>query len=134
MPTALQHHLAKVAKDTRLRLGLTQAQMAQRTHLAAAVYGRIERARMMPSVPTLLRLCDALELDANTLLGFQLKQPPPWLVPTSEAEDDTPEVRRFLRTIRTLTPVQHAALATLARSMVAKSRTTKARKRASRVR
>ncbi|MBM7115720.1 helix-turn-helix domain-containing protein [Archangium primigenium] len=125
MPTPLQQHLATVAKDSRLRLGLTQTQMARRTGLAAGVYGRIERARMMPSVPTLLRLCDALQLDANTLLGFQSKQPPPWLAPTSQAEADTPGVRRFLRTIRTLRPVQHAALATLARSMLAKTRAKK---------
>ncbi|MGZ3457687.1 MAG: helix-turn-helix domain-containing protein [Archangium sp.] len=122
MTTVFQRHLARVARDARLRLGLTQVQVAKRTRLAPAVYGRIERACMMPSVPTLLRLCGALKLDANTLLGFSSEVPPPWLAPTSDVGDDTPEVHCFLREIRTLTPLQLSAFATLARSMVAKSR------------
>ncbi|HEX5754362.1 MAG TPA: helix-turn-helix transcriptional regulator [Archangium sp.] len=122
MPTALQRHLGKVARDTRLRLGLTQAQMARRASLAPIVYGRIERARMMPSVSTLLRLCGALELDANTLLGFSSREPPSWLTPPEDAADGTPEVRQLRRAIRTLTERQLAALATVARSMVAPPR------------
>ncbi|MGZ3460668.1 MAG: helix-turn-helix domain-containing protein, partial [Archangium sp.] len=56
MDEELQRNLGEVARAARERLGLTQAQVAQRVGLAHGVYGRIERGDMMPSVPSLRRL------------------------------------------------------------------------------
>ncbi|WP_233610342.1 helix-turn-helix transcriptional regulator, partial [Corallococcus sp. AB049A] len=44
------------ARAARLKAGLTQADVADRVGIASEVYGRLERGKMMPSVPTLFRL------------------------------------------------------------------------------
>jgi transcriptional regulator with XRE-family HTH domain len=61
--------LGQVARDARHRLGLTQAEVAERVGLASEVYGRLERGAMLPSVPTLKRLCVALGISADGMLG-----------------------------------------------------------------
>ncbi|NOK15145.1 helix-turn-helix domain-containing protein, partial [Corallococcus exercitus] len=58
------------ARAARLRAGLTQADVADRVGIASEVYGRLERGKMMPSVPTLFRLCLALQLSADASLGL----------------------------------------------------------------
>ena len=109
--------LGRTARAARLNLGLTQAQAAQRAKLATTVYGRIERGGMMPSLPSLLRLCNALGLDANGLLGFSAPQPPSWFTAASPARDK-PAVRDFLGTARQLGPRQLTALNILAQAML----------------
>jgi transcriptional regulator with XRE-family HTH domain len=116
MDAALKKYLGRAARAARLRLGLTQAQVAERAELAVAVYGRIERGGMMPSLPTVLRLCRVLELDANTLLGFSAPTPPPWFAPT-RAAPERPAVRQFLGTARRLGRQQLNALTTVAHAM-----------------
>ncbi|HLM48300.1 MAG TPA: helix-turn-helix transcriptional regulator, partial [Myxococcaceae bacterium] len=70
MDALLKKYLGKAARAARRDRGLTQAEVAASAHLSKEVYGRIERGEMMPSVPTMQRLCHVLEVDANTLLGF----------------------------------------------------------------
>jgi transcriptional regulator with XRE-family HTH domain len=59
-----------MARAARLRQGLTQAEVAQQVRLEPAVYGRIERGKMTPSVPSLRRICAALGLSADALLSL----------------------------------------------------------------
>ncbi|NOK20788.1 helix-turn-helix domain-containing protein [Corallococcus carmarthensis] len=61
--------IGDAARAARTRLGLTQAEMAQRVGLASGVYSRMERGRMLPSVSTLQRLCDALGVTPDELMG-----------------------------------------------------------------
>ena len=82
--------------------GLTQADVAERIGIAAEVYGRMERGKMMPSVPTLFRLCLALRLSADVGMGLVTAAS----VGAALWEDDMrdkdhlPEMRRLLRTLR----------------------------------
>ncbi|QRK05223.1 helix-turn-helix transcriptional regulator [Archangium violaceum] len=69
-PEQLQQSLGEVARAARERLGLTQAQVARQTGLAANVYGRIERGGMMPAVPTLRKLARTLGISADALLAL----------------------------------------------------------------
>jgi transcriptional regulator with XRE-family HTH domain len=117
MDAILKKYLGRTARTARLHLGLTQAQVAERAELAQAVYGRIERGGMMPSLPTMLRLCSVLELDANALLGFSEPTPPPWFAPPRPVQERS-TVHRFLRTTRRLGRRQLAALGTMARAML----------------
>ncbi|WP_309888874.1 helix-turn-helix transcriptional regulator [Archangium sp.] len=116
MDAALKKYVGKAARAARRHRGLTQAEVARRAMLAEGVYGRIERGGMMPSLPTVLRLCRVLKLDANTLLGFTAPTPPPWFAPSRPPEEHT-TVRAVIRTARRLGRRQLAALGTMARAM-----------------
>jgi len=114
----LARHLGEVAREARTRAGLTQEEVAERVGVVTEVYGRLERGRMLPSLPTLVKLCRALGLDANPLLGFAISRPPTWLKPQTLSTDEPASVRRLMRTARRLRPHQLTALSTAARAML----------------
>ncbi len=72
--------------------------------VATEVYGRIERGVMLPSVPTLFRLCVALSIGPHELMGFTAMNISPqgslWgaggLPPRFV---DSPEMRRLFRSL-----------------------------------
>src|SRR5687767_12175346 len=74
----LSKALGDAAREARLKAGLTQADVAERIGVATEVYGRLERGLLMPSVPTLRRLCLALHLPADKLLALGSAHPPAW--------------------------------------------------------
>ncbi|MFP2934350.1 helix-turn-helix domain-containing protein [Pyxidicoccus sp. 3LG] len=54
-------------RGARLRAGLTQAQVAEAAGLPPEAYMRMERGRLLPSIPTLVALCRALSISAEWL-------------------------------------------------------------------
>lgn len=115
----LAKHLGKTARAARAQADLTQADVAERVGIATEVYGRLERGAMLPSVPTLRKLCSTLRADANALLGLKSGLP---LVSLDESatEEEPPRVRQVLRLLRRLTPIQLNAVGHVA-STFAKS-------------
>ncbi len=61
---------------------------------------------MLPSVPTLLRLCLALRSTPDELMGLAPRHTGPgesaWAEDVPSELDDTPEMRRLLRSLRRL--------------------------------
>ncbi|EAU67338.1 putative transcriptional repressor [Stigmatella aurantiaca DW4/3-1] len=51
-------------------MSLTQVQVAERVGLAPAVYSRIERGQMIPSVDTMRKLCVELMVSPEDLMGL----------------------------------------------------------------
>lgn len=108
--------LSAALRQARKRAGMTQAEAAEGIGIAPEVYGRMERGGMLPSVPTLLRLCLILGSGPNELMGFAEVEPghsahgvntvPPGL-------KDTPEKRRLLRRLARLDRPRIKALARL---------------------
>jgi transcriptional regulator with XRE-family HTH domain len=89
----------------RMRAGLTQADVAGSIGVATEVYGRMERGKMLPSVPTLLRLCVVLRSGPDELMGMAPRgsgRESPWDSEVPSGLDDTPEMRRVLRSLRRL--------------------------------
>jgi transcriptional regulator with XRE-family HTH domain len=115
----LARHLGKTARAARMQAKLTQADVAERVGIATEVYGRLERGAMLPSVPTLLKLCSTLHADANALLGLNSGLPLVSL-DASETKEEPPRVRQVLRSLRRLTPTQLNAIGHVA-STFAKS-------------
>ncbi|MFL5354067.1 helix-turn-helix transcriptional regulator [Archangium sp.] len=115
----IARHLGETARAARMQAKLTQADVAERVGIATEVYGRLERGAMLPSVPTLLKLCSALHADANALLGLKSGLP---LVSLDvfETQEEPPRVRQVLRSLRRLTPTQLSAVGHVA-STFAKS-------------
>ncbi|MFW5876119.1 MAG: helix-turn-helix domain-containing protein [Myxococcota bacterium] len=58
-------------RKRRKELKLSQAALAERVDVSVELISRIERARCLPSLSTLVRLCDALSLTPNELLGYE---------------------------------------------------------------
>ncbi|XXF79772.1 helix-turn-helix transcriptional regulator [Myxococcaceae bacterium GXIMD 01537] len=81
------------ARAARLRMFLTQVDVAQRVCLASTVYSRLERGQMLPSVRTLCRLATVLCTSPDALLGHGLHAEPP---------SDSPSVRLLVQQVRTL--------------------------------
>lgn len=68
-------------RSSRLAQGLTLEQLAQATGLTKGFISRIERDDTMPSVPTLVQLCQALSLP----IGNLFEEPELQLIPLESA-------------------------------------------------
>jgi transcriptional regulator with XRE-family HTH domain len=80
------------------------------------VYGRMERGEVMPSVPTLMRLCLTLGCGPDELMGFSPVEPPqnsPGASMLPPGVNDTPEKRRLLRRLAHLESPQVKTLSRL---------------------
>jgi transcriptional regulator with XRE-family HTH domain len=103
-----------------MRAGLTQVELAESIGTAPEVYGRLERGKMLPSVPTLFRLCVALRSGPHELMGFA-----PVVNVLEAAQLDVPpelahrrEVRRLLRLLGRLQGQQLRLVLQLAMAFV----------------
>lgn len=112
LPARVERPLARKlgtrAHSARLRAGLTQAEVARRVGVRLEVYGRIERGEMFPSLPTLRRICVALEIPSDELLGLELPR--------------TAGLRRLVDAARGLRHSQLRLLHQLAESLQSSSR------------
>jgi transcriptional regulator with XRE-family HTH domain len=82
--------------------GLTQTEIASCVGIASAVYGRLERGQMLPSVPTLYRLCMTLKVSSDVLLGLDATEREALASPP--LPETPPELRRLDSLVRTLSP------------------------------
>ncbi|XXF79771.1 helix-turn-helix transcriptional regulator [Myxococcaceae bacterium GXIMD 01537] len=92
--------IGTTARAAREQMGLTQADVAVRVGLVPPVYSRLERGQMMPSVPTLYRLCTELKVPPEELLGIP-ESAHGGAGPRAK-EDDAPSLRRLLYLARKL--------------------------------
>jgi transcriptional regulator with XRE-family HTH domain len=126
----LAKHLGGIARGARTGTRLTQADVAERLGVATEVYGRLERGLLLPSVPTLRKLCTVLRMDANALLGLTSGvTSAPLDEQVEETPEDSPRMRRLLRHLRQLNPTQLNAVGHVA-STLAQSTGSSARLKA----
>jgi transcriptional regulator with XRE-family HTH domain len=110
MDEKLQRILGDAARAARLRLGLTQAEVAEKVGLGSGVYGRVERGAMMPSVPTLRRMCVALGVSSDSLLSLLAREgAAPAGTPSPEAGEH-PELSRIVHLLHGWPPERLALL------------------------
>ncbi|MCY1045083.1 helix-turn-helix transcriptional regulator [Corallococcus sp. bb12-1] len=94
--------IGMAARAAREQLGLTQAEVGERVGLISTVYSRLERGKMLPSVPTLYRLCIELKVSPEDLLGLTaLVRGRKGQRPRAR-EDELPALRRLLYLARKL--------------------------------
>jgi transcriptional regulator with XRE-family HTH domain len=94
-------------RAARSRAGLTRAEVARRVELPEAQYAGLERGACWPSIPVLRRLCLALDIDSDELLGLEVS---------------SPDVRRLVQAVRGLSAAQVRMLHLLAESLPGASR------------
>ena len=110
MDERLRHSLGDAARAARLRLGLTQAEVAKKVRLKPGVYGRIERGAMVPSVPTLRRICETLAISSDALLSLGTRAPEA-TAPTPPLEaGEHPELSRIIFILQGWPPERLALL------------------------
>jgi transcriptional regulator with XRE-family HTH domain len=112
MDEKLRLALGDAARAARLRLGLTQAEVAKKVGLKPAVYGRVERGGMTPSVPTLRRMCTTLGLSPEVLLslGESPRKKVPTVKASSPARGEHPELSRIIHLLQGWSPERLAFL------------------------
>ncbi|MBU8897338.1 XRE family transcriptional regulator [Corallococcus sp. H22C18031201] len=123
MPAPVNEKLTVIfgaaARDARLRLGFTQADVAERVGIAMEVYSRMERGKMLPRAQTLRRLCDVLQVSADVLLGVGAPgASAPVNVPRREGREEPAELRRLTRTLRALELGQLRAVSRVVNAVV----------------
>jgi transcriptional regulator with XRE-family HTH domain len=127
---ALRASIGRNAKAARLRLGLSQADVAASVGLAMEVYGRLERGLMAPSVGTLWRLCVALGMSADAAFGLESSGAP--AAALAPARPQGAGMRRLVRRASALSPRAVHVLALVAATMKPSARKNRARKSAGR--
>ncbi|MGZ3458809.1 MAG: helix-turn-helix domain-containing protein [Archangium sp.] len=115
-PPQLQPKLGRRLRRARMRLELTQEQVARAVGFVPTVYGRIERGDMVPSTPKLRALCELLGVSADVLLGLRTEVSAAPDEASSAASDAAPdsaparaaeealELRRLTVLVRELPP------------------------------
>lgn len=68
MADDLQRLLAARLRERRRAESLAQADLAELAEVSTEFVSRLERGKTFPSVPTLMRLCEALRCTPNDLL------------------------------------------------------------------
>ncbi len=106
MNEQLATHLGAIARLAREQMSLTQVQVAERVGMAPAVYSRVERGHMIPSVETLKKLCIELMVSPEDMMG--LTESPDKGAPSRP--EDTVTLRRLLFLARKLDAAKLDAL------------------------
>ena len=99
----LARRIGAQARAERVRQGWTQADVAEKLGLGSEVYGRIERGLMLPSAETLARMCAVLDMEADMACGLSRRRKRPRRAALAKQEG-TPESRRLMRVLRSLSP------------------------------
>lgn len=59
----------QVIKSMRKKRGMTQEQLAKKINIESNSISRIERGALTPALPTLIDICNALEIGADLVLA-----------------------------------------------------------------
>nr|AAK57192.1 putative transcriptional repressor [Stigmatella aurantiaca] len=118
MNEELASQIGSAARDARTHLGLTQAEVAEKLGIAHMVYSRLERGKMLPSVPTLLRMCAVLHISADDLLGVSGEERGARLARGPRGEAEVPRVRQLLGLARKMDEEKLDALVTVAQVLL----------------
>ena len=107
MDKDLAVRIGNAARAARRALRLTQEDAAERIGVSVEFYARIERGNSLPSILTFARIAAVLGISADLLLGRQpvvghaAARSPDW---SPGPPDDSPELRRLTRRLRTSGP------------------------------
>jgi transcriptional regulator with XRE-family HTH domain len=117
MDKKLAKIIGESARTARQRAQLTQSDVADMVELVTEVYGRIERGGMVPSVPSLVRICRALRVSADELLGLRGPDGALRLDEVGGLQSERPELRPVIRVMRDLDANSIKLLGRLATAM-----------------
>jgi transcriptional regulator with XRE-family HTH domain len=120
MNEELARMMGRAAREARQRAGLTQVEVASLVGITSMVYSRMERGKVMPSVPTLRRLCTVLHISADELLGLSGEgaASEPTQGSRRKQEEAQPSLRRLLTLALRMDETQLQALTGMAGALL----------------
>ena len=65
----LNRSIGKRISNARKAAGLTQAELSEKIEISEKYLSRIECGKQLPSVVIVVKICDALDISADELLG-----------------------------------------------------------------
>jgi transcriptional regulator with XRE-family HTH domain len=65
--TEFLKNLGRKIREQRFRSGITIGELAKKTKFSKSLISQIENARVSPSLPTLMILCDTLNVDFHQI-------------------------------------------------------------------
>lgn len=101
--------IGRTISKCRREKGVKQRELAERTYVSEQHISHIENAKARVSLPTLIAICNAMEVDCNTILGStltgcrdeQLRQEPDHIMGSMAADGRKLELCiELLRTIQ----------------------------------
>ena len=88
-------------REQRKQLGMSQEQLAEKVNITSVYLSEIERGRKMPSVATLIRIVNKLEISADLLLRDTVDAAKPYVLNelAESMQDLTPAQLKLMRGI-----------------------------------
>jgi transcriptional regulator with XRE-family HTH domain len=114
----LARKIGEAAREARGRAGLTQVEVAALVGITPMVYSRLERGKLMPSVPTLRRLSSALHISADALLGLSGQGAAPEPATSRKQDTGSSSLRRLLTLVLRMDEKQLQALIGMAGALL----------------
>ncbi len=71
METELKNHIAAIVRAARKGKGITQEELASRIKRTPESLSNVERGNAVPSIDTLVCLCQELDIDPNVIFKFE---------------------------------------------------------------
>ncbi|MEK6646304.1 MAG: helix-turn-helix transcriptional regulator [Candidatus Firestonebacteria bacterium] len=68
--TEIYKYIGKIIRNERNKRGMTLEQLAEKTQRDWSYLSQIERGKNVPSIETLVRICEALTISLSNLFAF----------------------------------------------------------------
>lgn len=72
--------IGSVIKDFRIRLGISQKELADKVDFTASFISQLENNQISPSLSSFLQICDALKINPSQILENRKPSVIPWLI------------------------------------------------------
>jgi len=95
----LAENIGRGARHARIKHGLTQEQTAELLDISTEFYARMERGHALPSVNTLARMSERLDVHADVLLHGTDEEQDVALIAT-DIPADPPQLQTLIRRLR----------------------------------
>lgn len=82
--------IGSIIKDFRIRLGISQKELADKVDLTASFISQLENNQISPSLSSFLQICDALKISPSQLLENRKPTVNPWLIRGEEVLSKDP--------------------------------------------
>jgi len=122
---SLRASIGHTVKAARLRLGLSQREVAETIGINSEVYGRLEQGTMAPSIRTLCRTCVALGISADAAFGLESSGAPAAALQPAQVQSTL--IRRLVRLASVLNACSVRTLTWVAANMEPDARKKRAR-------
>ncbi|HAX61720.1 MAG TPA: hypothetical protein DCX95_04055 [Elusimicrobia bacterium] len=71
MENELIKRIGRQIKEARMRQKMTQEELAEETEISTSFLGMIERGQRIPSLMTISKICNSLNISVDELLGLK---------------------------------------------------------------